>query len=163
MLLELLVAFLALALLVLLWKYWKLKEAIHDKAVELFSVWREKELEKASMERAALLFERWKREAEERIRRDAIQRSKAVVLGKVTEHLMPFLPGFKYNPKDARFLGTPVDLVVFDGLDEGEIRRIVFVEVKTGKSTLSKREREVKKAVEGGMVYYEVVTLSKEA
>ena len=131
--------------------------------MELFSSWRERELEKASVERATLLFEKWKREAEEKIRRDAIQRSKAVVLGKVTEHLMPFLPSFKYNPKDARFLGTPVDLVVFDGLDEGEIRKIVFVEVKTGKSTLSKREREVKKAVENGLVYYEVLTLGTEA
>jgi len=34
------------------------------------------------------------------------------------------------NPKDARFLGTPLDFIVFDGLDEGEVRRIVFVEVR---------------------------------
>jgi predicted Holliday junction resolvase-like endonuclease len=29
-------------------------------------------------------------------------------------------------------------LIVFDGLDEGELRKIFFVEVKSGKSVLSK-------------------------
>ena len=26
----------------------------------------------------------------------------------MTEHLVPFFPGFKYNPKDVRFVGTPI-------------------------------------------------------
>jgi predicted Holliday junction resolvase-like endonuclease len=36
---------------------------------------------------------------------------------------------------DIRFLGSPVDLVVFDGLAEGQVRRLIFVEVKSGRST----------------------------
>lgn len=81
------------------------------------------------------------------VRKDAVQRSQAVVAGKVFEQLTPYLPGFPFNPKDARFLGSPVDLVVFDGLDEGELRRVVFVEVKTNGATLSTRERSVRDAV----------------
>ncbi|HXL10861.1 MAG TPA: Holliday junction resolvase-like protein, partial [Gemmatimonadales bacterium] len=55
-------------------------------------------------------------------------------------------------PKDARFLGTPVDLVVFDGLDEGQLRRVVFIEVKTGEGALSVRERQVRDAVQARQV-----------
>lgn len=58
----------------------------------------------------------WVRREEKRIREDAIRKSEAVIRGKVTEHLMPYFPEFKYNPKDVRFIGTPIDLIVFDGL-----------------------------------------------
>src|SRR3954463_14466691 len=67
-------------------------------------------------------------------RKDAVQQSRAVTRGQMYEQLVPYLPEFEFNPKDAQFLGRPVDFVVFDGLDEGELRRIVFVEVKTGAS-----------------------------
>jgi predicted Holliday junction resolvase-like endonuclease len=86
------------------------------------------------------------------IRLDAIQRSQAVTIGKVSEQLVPFLPDFHFNPKDARFLGSPVDLVVFDGLDEGQVRRVVFIEVKTGTSGLSGRERQVRDAIQARRV-----------
>ena len=60
---------------------------------------------------------------------------RAGILFEVQEHLAPLFPAFlsQFNPKDARFLGTPLDFIVFDGLDEGEVRRVVFVEVKTGR------------------------------
>jgi predicted Holliday junction resolvase-like endonuclease len=98
-------------------------------------------------EQYRLALESWKREVEESIRQDAVERSRAVTAGKVREHLVPYLPGFPYNPRDVRFIGSPVDLVVFDGLDEGVVRRIVFVEVKTGRADLSRRERLVRDAV----------------
>src|SRR6185369_10174397 len=66
-----------------------------------------------------------------RVRRDAAHLSRAVTRGQIYEQLVPYLPDFEFNPKDAVFLGRPVDFVVFDGLDEGEVRRVVFVEVKT--------------------------------
>lgn len=68
---------------------------LESKARELFDEWRGLELEK----QASVLFEQWKGQFEEQIRRDAIQRSQAVVLGKVTEHLASYLPQFPYNPK----------------------------------------------------------------
>jgi predicted Holliday junction resolvase-like endonuclease len=94
----------------------------------------------------------WKVGYTRRVRDDAVQRSLAVTAGKVHEQLIPYLPAFPYNPKDARFLGSPVDLVVFDGLAEGRVRRIVFVEVKTGGAGLTGRERMVREAVRGGEV-----------
>jgi predicted Holliday junction resolvase-like endonuclease len=94
----------------------------------------------------------WKVGYTRRIREDAVQRSLAVTAGKVHEQLVPLLPEFRWNPKDARFLGSPVDLVVFDGLSEGRVRSIVFVEVKTGGATLTGRERMVREAVREGEV-----------
>ena len=89
------------------------------------------------------------------IRKDAVKRSKAVIGGQVAEQIAPFLPDFPANPSDARFIGKPVDFIVFSGLSETEkIGEILFVEVKTGKSALSEREKEVKKAVEKGNVRY---------
>lgn len=89
----------------------------------------------------------WKARHTGAIRQDAVQRSQAVTVGKVSEQLLPYLPGFRFNPKDARFLGSPVDLVVFDGLDEGELRGVWFLEVKTGNAALSGRERQIRDAI----------------
>jgi len=101
---------------------------------------------------ALACFLAWKGRYTRTIREDAILRSQAVITGRVSEQLLPFLPGFRFNPKDARFLGSPVDFVVFDGLDEGALRRVLFVEVKTGDADLSARERQVRDAVLGGAV-----------
>jgi Endonuclease related to archaeal Holliday junction resolvase len=94
----------------------------------------------------------WKARYTSIIREDAVQRSQAVTAGKVHEQLVPYLPSFPYNPKDVRFMGSPVDLVVFDGLDEGSLRRVVFLEVKTGNSGLSGRERQIRDVIHGGEV-----------
>src|SRR6266566_5281792 len=101
---------------------------------------------------AWLYFLTWKGRYTAAIRGDAVQRSQAVTIGKVQEQLIPYLPEFRYNPKDARFLGTPVDLVIFDGLDDGDVRRVVFVEVKTGGATLTGRERQVRDVIEARAV-----------
>jgi predicted Holliday junction resolvase-like endonuclease len=104
-----------------------------------------------------LLFLLWKARYTRAVRQDAIQRSLAVTAGKVYEQLVPYLPDFPFNPKDVRFLGSPVDFVVFDGLSDGQITRIVFVEVKTGAADLSTRERRVRDAVRDARVeWYEL-------
>jgi predicted Holliday junction resolvase-like endonuclease len=87
-----------------------------------------------------------------RMRSEGALQSKAIVRGQIYEQLVPYLPGFVFNPKDAQFLGRPVDFVVFDGLDEGELQRIVFVEVKTGGSKLTTRERRIRDAIRDGRV-----------
>jgi len=104
-----------------------------------------------------LAFLLWKARYTRAIRLDAVQRSLAVTTGKVYEQLVPYLPDFPFNPKDVRFLGSPVDFVVFDGLSDGHITRIVFVEVKTGAADLSTRERRIRDAVQDSRVeWYEL-------
>jgi predicted Holliday junction resolvase-like endonuclease len=103
-----------------------------------------------------LQLERWKQEHTQQIRANAIQQSFAITKGKVTEHIVPFLPGFDFDPKDVRFLGTPIGLIAFSGLNASEGVEIVFIEVKTGQSALSPREKAVKKVVEAKKVSWRV-------
>lgn len=143
---------------VLTGRYAELTGELESRAREIFETWRASELETRTQEKAEVLFRDWKLRAEKAIRQDAIRKSEAVIGGKVTEHLLPFFPAFRYNPKDARFLGTPVDLIVFDGLSEGAVRAVAFVEVKTGKTAgLSARERQVRNCIEQKRVTYEVI------
>ena len=83
--------------------------------------------------------------------------------GKTMEQLAPFLDEFEFNPRDARFIGDPIDFLVFHGLDDGDMRELVIVEVKSGRPTLNQRQRQVKKAVEEGRVRWEVVHLGAQA
>lgn len=74
------------------------------------------------------------------------------------------LPEFKYNPADARFLGSPIDYIIFDGYSEakegdGRIRRIVLMDIKTGNAKLSPIERKVKEAVASGCIEWETLEL----
>jgi predicted Holliday junction resolvase-like endonuclease len=128
-------------------------EAIKE-AQEQLVKWRTDELENAKSQiwgvlskEATVSLEQWKVEAEKDIRKDAIDKSSSVTMGKMTEHIVPYLPGFGFNPSDARFIGSPIDLIVFDGLGNDEVKKIVFVEIKTGISTLSTRERLVRDAI----------------
>lgn len=105
----------------------------------------------------------WKVRYTTMIREDAVLRSQAITAGKVHEQLVAYLPGFPYNPKDVRFLGSPVDLVVFDGLAEGRLRSIVFVEVKTGGSTLTARERWVREIVQHREVEWAELRVAPQA
>ena len=110
---------------------------------------------------AWLYFLVWKLRYSATIREDAVQRSLAVTAGKVHEQLVPYLPEFGFNPKDARFLGSPVDLIVFDGLAAGDVRRIVFLEVKTGGASLTARERQVRGVVEARQVVWAELRLTR--
>lgn len=161
--LEWLVLLLAASIALLAWKYYRLRTTLEEHALALYEHWRSRKMEDEVTARAGLMHREWTIKEEMRIRRDAIGKSEAVIKGKVTEHLTPFFPGFPYDPRDARFLGTPVDLIVFDGLSAGSLASIRFVEVKTGKSgALSKRERHVRECVEKGLVTYEVLHIGSE-
>lgn len=98
---------------------------------------------------AEATFERWKIEYETVIRQDAIKKSQAVTIGKVTEHIIPYFSGvFPYNPKEARFIGSPIDLIVFDGMEtDPEHTTIHFIEVKTATSSLTPKQRAIKYAI----------------
>ena len=99
-----------------------------------------------------LLFEKWKKEYEKDIRKEAASKSRSTLTGKITEHFIPYLPDFPYDPQDARFLGAPIDFIVFDGMSAGELKDVILVEVKTNTSSLNKRERQLRDAVNEGRV-----------
>jgi len=97
-------------------------------------------------------------------REDAIKRSRAVLGGQAAEQLAPYLPNFPCNPADARFVGKPIDFVAFPGAAEGkEIRELLIIEVKTGDSSLSLREKQIKEAVKAGRVRYVELRIGRKS
>ena len=99
----------------------------------------------------------WLEKEAKTIREDAIKRSALVRSGKILEKLVPFLADFKYDPHDVRWLGDPIDLVIFDGYTRNrktaeELQRIVFVEVKSGESSLTKAQKKIRQLIEDGKV-----------
>ena len=91
-----------------------------------------------------------------RLRLRSLSRSFDVKKGKIVEQLAPYLQSFPYDPHDARFIGNPVDFVVFDGLNARRDVSIVFVEVKSGKASLNENERRIREAIEKKRIKFEI-------
>lgn len=89
-------------------------------------------------------------------RKDAVWRSRSVVMGYVNEKIAPLLPDFPYNYKDLVFLWKWIDYVVFDWLYEGVLKKIIFLEIKSGKSMLNRNEKMIKKCIDSKSIYYEI-------
>ena len=77
----------------------------------------------------------------------AVRRSRSVLGGMFAEQLAPYLPSFPFSPTEAKFIGAPIDFLVFKGLDEQRIEEVIFVEVKSGSARLNHNERSLKDAV----------------
>jgi len=109
--------------------------------------------------------EMWKVQAAGEIRKDSVNRARSTLKGKIAEQMAPVLPEFQFNPADARFIGSPVDYIIFDGLTEvadeksREIR-IVFMDVKKGTGSLTRTQRVIKKAVENKAVSWETLKIA---
>jgi predicted Holliday junction resolvase-like endonuclease len=81
--------------------------------------------------------------------------------------MSPLLPEFPFSPADARFIGNPIDFVVFDGYtkakdEKGDVISVVLVEVKKGKGKLTRVESLIKGAVEEGRVSWRTVVLKDD-
>jgi predicted Holliday junction resolvase-like endonuclease len=109
-----------------------------------FRDWRNAELERWQAEMAGA-------------RRSAVAQSRAVLGGKFTEQMVPFFPDFRYDPTEVRFIGSPIDMIVFPGLARGEPEEIVILEVKTGKGQLTPQQRKIRQLIEDGMVRWDEV------
>jgi len=85
------------------------------------------------------------------------KKSSETRLGQISEHLVPFLQNCKHDPKTMHFLGNPIDYLVFD-FDEG---KITFLEVKSGNSKPSKRQKIIKNIIKSGRINYEEIRINE--
>ena len=105
---------------------------------------------------------RWQEEME-KSKQTAIAQSRAVLGGKFTEQMAPYLPEFSYDPTEARFIGSPIDFIVFPGLASGDPQEIVIMEIKSGKnSQLTPAQRKIQQLIEDGMVRWELIQRTVE-
>jgi len=92
-------------------------------------------------------------------RRHAIKQSKAVNLWHISEQIAPLLPEFPYHIKDMVFIGKWFDYLVLDWLSDGDLRKIVFVEIKTGRSSQNRNERMIQSIIHSKQVSYELIKI----
>ena len=90
------------------------------------------------------------------IRKDSNRRSRSVILWEVAEKIAPILPDFPYNPKDLAFVWKGVDYIVFDWLSSWKLKKIIFLEIKSWKSTLNKNEKLIRDYVSKNKVLYNI-------
>lgn len=96
----------------------------------------------------------------------SVNTSRAVLKGKMAEQLAPIMPEFQYLPSDAKFLGDPVDYVVFDGYSDfrdGEGRaediEVVLIDIKSGGARLTKGQQAIAQAIARGRVRFETIRI----
>ena len=97
-------------------------------------------------------------------RNRSIDGSRAVIKGKIAEQLAPVLPNFKYLPSDARFIGDPIDYIIFNGYTDlkdnsgaEDNLEVIILDIKTGTASLSHFQQAIAKAINSGRVRFEVV------
>ena len=101
-------------------------------------------------------------------REDAVDTSRAVLKGKIAEQIAPLLPEFlaKYNPADARFIGSPIDYLVFRNMSKGDDSddpiEVVLLDVKTGKSGLNGVQKKIEVAIAAKRVNFDVLRIGEK-
>jgi predicted Holliday junction resolvase-like endonuclease len=104
----------------------------------------------------------WQAEVEQ-VRKTAVVQSRAVLGGKFTEQIVPYFPDFKYDPTEVRFIGSPIDMIVFPGLARGAPEEIVILEVKTGKNArLTPQQAKIRQLIMDGMVRWDEIHRTEE-
>lgn len=96
----------------------------------------------------------------------SVNTSRAVLKGKMAEQLAPIMPEFQYLPSDAKFLGDPVDYVVFDGYTDfrdgdgsAEDIEVVLIDIKSGGARLTKGQQAIEQAIKDGRVRFETIRI----
>lgn len=95
-----------------------------------------------------------------KISADAKKRSGAVQWGLAVENFAPFIDPFPLRPEDVTFLGKPIDFVGYKDTDSAEDCSVHFVEVKSGGSQLLKHQRNIKKAIQEGRVFWHEIRIA---
>jgi predicted Holliday junction resolvase-like endonuclease len=102
----------------------------------------------------------------EKARKESVDQSRNTLKGKMAEQMAPLLPGFNFLPADSRFLGDPVDYVVFNGYTNlrdangnPENVEVVILDIKQNTAGLSPSQRAIAKAIEDGRVRFDIVRI----
>lgn len=91
------------------------------------------------------------------IKKKSVSHSRNSILGEVTEKVTPLLPDFPYHTKDLVFIGKGIDYIVFDGLSRGNLKEIIFLEIKSWTSQLNKNEAMIKNYLNKYPIKYEIL------
>ncbi len=88
------------------------------------------------------------------LRKEIADKSRSILKGQISEQMAPYLPNFPFKASECKFMGNPVDFIVFKDLEDKRKSAVIFVEVKSGKSTLNNHERNLKNSIENKNVFW---------
>lgn len=80
----------------------------------------------------------------------------AVNIGKTLEKVLPVAKYFKWVVPDTKVLGDPIDMLIFNGLSNGKVDSLSFVEVKSGAARLNGHQKSIRDAIADHKVSYGV-------
>lgn len=80
----------------------------------------------------------------------------AVNIGKNLEKILPVAKDFKWVVPDTKVLGDPIDMLIFNGLSNGNVDSLSFVEVKSGAARLNGHQKSIRDAIADHRVSYGV-------
>ena len=90
------------------------------------------------------------------VARSTLNRVRGINIGFIMERAALILPNFPFVMGDCRAIFDPIDYVVFEGLSEGEVRRIHILDIKTGGSQLTKKQAAISRLIGRGKVSFEL-------
>ena len=90
-----------------------------------------------------------------KLKQESVKKSREVLTGHFSEQLAPYMPDFPYSPTECKFVGKPIDLIVFKGMDKKEPEEVIFLEIKSGQSKLSTPERKLRDVIKDKKVRWE--------
>ena len=86
----------------------------------------------------------------------------------MAEQFAPVLPEFQYLPSDAKFMGDPVDYIIFDGYTDfrdgdgtADDIQIILLDVKV-EGTFNKGQQAIAQAIKEGKVRFETLRIDFE-
>lgn len=94
-----------------------------------------------------------------KVKKDSTFRSSAVNWGKTIEHFVPFMTKFPVPPEDVVFLGMPIDYVGFTNTESKTKCEVHFIEVKSGNAFLMGKQKNIKKAIQEGRVFWHEIAV----
>ena len=99
----------------------------------------------------------------------SVNSSRAILKGRMAEQFAPIFPEFEYLPSDAKFLGDPVDYIVFNGYNafrDGDGRAdeidVVLIDIKSGNARLTKGQQAIADAIRKGRIRFETIRVEFE-
>ncbi len=87
------------------------------------------EIESYEKNRAESFLKTWQTENEVNIRRQAIASQTREITNEIARETKLLNESFSYNPRDIKFIGKYIDLIVFDGAADEEEVSIYFLEI----------------------------------
>lgn len=120
----------------------------------------EREYQRNQEQLLDLKFKEWLSENEFDIRRTAIRQMNSHILDNISKELSIVKNNFAFNPKDIKFTGRFIDLIIFDGAADEELVNIYFIDIQrpgiTSKHTFKTK---VANAIKKGNVSFQEINL----